>query len=585
MVERWSLAPYLNFRLAGIAYDGLAALGFERTTAHIARIAELEEWLAAQREELSTVLFAAIPQASDAATRNALLKLKRAIAGDNPFTDTTGILHTTGLFDAAILDRLTEWQLRVERYRAALATGDALLDDELRQKRHLLRDLLRDPDYTKGILASSAELYAGLQRYIATERISKNERRAEHALLMYLSRMTVKPSPYATFTTTNLGQYQPDVAETLRWTVESMEKRSYIRFNVNAALIMADAISRAAHIRPHLVPRHNPSIRVEGDSLRYYRSMTQHRVFVMRAGMLRTIKNTAHIRLALDILRDMPGARLTEWVAAIARQDPAIGHNAATFADRLIEVGLVNIVPPLSSSDTADILPDLLAALPDSVETAPLREIIAELAADVVRYAAADAEGRRRVQADAQARIATFHRVLGVEPAFAYPHMGFFLEDSSSGLRDVTLGEGFVASAGAGLQAIQRMRINSSPVAALSAMLTDAFVADYGIGGQCEDLLGFFDRYSKTMERRLTTLADPLNIDLLVQQSQRPQVVAAHRAHHAYLAYFRQKWAGQQADEPAARVMTVDPAEIAEIEHSAAITGQPHARRWRRSCK
>jgi hypothetical protein len=546
---RWEVAPYINLRLAGMSYDNLTAFNFERSIKLANQILELEKWFNHTADQVNEQLYKVIPTLTSNAERNTLIRIKRAIYNRNNFKDNPGLLTE---LEPKLQNALIEWNSHFNCYNELKCEAEQTLAEELEKARTLLRQQATDPDLQKGILASSEVLFEALQRYLKAEQITNRERRAEHTLLLYLTRMITKPSPYATFTTSSIGRFVPE--NSFDWELSDLQKRSFVSFNISAAAIMMEALSRSVFVRPHLPVRVNSAARLNGHKIEFYQAQLRAITpFVMRKGGLRRLEAKPMILAILDFARqgqDTEGMTYNRLIEQLAIRQPTLDQRKLTeFIEKLLNAGLLEICPQLPSDNPNQILATLrtvLESVPPVPEIINALNCIQHLEELRFAYEQGDVFQRQNALRQANREIELFHEYLQAENVFEYPKMGLFLEDCTSNFEKLEMGQELVKYFAADLQTLHQLAICTSPTGLYYTALEKYFVTQYGTGGTCQDVLGFLESYSQWMKEQTAALQNPMDYDALALRLDTPEINQALAVRARLDDFFSQKYAQWQ---------------------------------------
>lgn len=514
----WEPGRRFLLRVAGLPLETVRGLRCVRTSAWADELLDREERLTADGNSLSDRLHALLGPAdaegSDA--RRALLALRRQIFNNRlPAAPEAAVRLVTGL-DAAAGGRVDAWLTARTRYEEMLSHGTGLLADELHRARGELREALSRERLRLGLLLASPTLDSRLDGYLAdtSAEPGKRMRKIERSALTYLYRTACKTSPFSTLTavaTGTFGDPAPDPGPgSLRiegnWT-------SHVRLNVVALGRLADLILADPVRRQDLPVALSPGWDRDEDRIRYVRQWVtagddgaavtfdavRDRLFYLRSS------DTLDRLLAFFSTHD--GLRHRDLVDML-RSGQDAGQDAGKdacerYAAALVQLGMVQ-VPGLRtdvhSPDPLDSFQQALRGL-----GAPWADTVAAAlggpAACLAAYPAAGLDERRQLLRTLRAQLLSIQRDLGAEDP-ALPQTLVY-EDVSAG-EDLRGGPGPLAGAtGQDLRRVEGILPMFDITLPQRITLHGFFLARYGRGGRCDDLLGlvhdfhedFFDQY------------------------------------------------------------------------------------------
>lgn len=198
-----SSAPAI-VRIAGMPAEVMAPFSSPACIEAVLALARLEEELARVRTRLVERLHAVIPAAAPEA-RRVLLTAKRDCFNGRGLSPRRRSRDWPLVEEAAPVEARSLGELE-ERLAAGLREFERAFDDEReRERRHLL-GLLGDDNLSRGLALASPPLLEGARRLdkpVAS--YGRKERGAEQSLLRYVSRTSLKLSPFSTLTRLGLG--------------------------------------------------------------------------------------------------------------------------------------------------------------------------------------------------------------------------------------------------------------------------------------------------------------------------------------------------------------------------------------------
>ncbi|WP_374985321.1 lantibiotic dehydratase [Streptomyces fradiae] len=487
-----------------------------------------------------------------ATARRALLALRRQVFNNRLPADPEAAVRLVSGLDAEAGGHTARWL----RDRAALeelrAGGADLLARELGGSRRALREVLADDRLRLGLLLASPALDGRLDTYLrdTSPRPGNRLRKIERAALTYVYRTACKTSPFSTLTGIGLGTFDgtpadsatpdattPDSATpdgtTNARTADARRGAaalgigdvwvSRVRLNVVVLARLTELILADPALRRDLPVVLSPGWARDADRVRYVRHLTtagddsaavtfdavRDRLFFLRGSG------------TLDRLLEWLGGRevpvrhrdLVDWLRA---EHGAVPEDCERYASALLDLGLVQVPSLRTDVHSRDPLRSYQEAL-RSVG-APWADRLAGLldgpAGLLDRYPGAGVAERRALLADLRARLLDAQRELGAaEPALPQTLV----------YEDVSAGEGLVCGSGVlggetgrALRAVEGVLPLFDLTLPQRITLLGFFVARYGRGGRCDDLLGlvhdfhedFFDQYVSFTSKRAPFDAD-----------------------------------------------------------------------------
>ncbi|MFE1577102.1 lantibiotic dehydratase [Streptomyces fradiae] len=489
-----------------------------------------------------------------AAARRALLALRRQVFNNRLPADPEAAVRLVGGLDAEAGEDTARWL----RDRAALeelrADGAELLARELVGSRRALREVLADDRLRLGLLLASPALDGRLDTYLrdTSPRPGNRLRKIERAALTYVYRTACKTSPFSTLTGIGLGTFDgtpadgptpgdptsdgptsgsatPDGAPAADVRRDAAALRvgdawvSRVRLNVVVLARLTELILADPALRRDLPVVLSPGWARDADRVRYVRHLTTAGddsaavTFDAVRDRLFFLRGSGTLDRLLEWLGGQEGPvrhrDLVDWLRA---EHGAVPEDCERYASALLDLGLVQ-VPSLRTDVHSR---DPLRSYQDALRSvgAPWADRLAGLldgpAGLLDAYAGAGVAERRALLADLRARLLDAQRELGAaEPALPQTLV----------YEDVSAGEGLVCGSGVldgetgrALRAVEGVLPLSDLTLPQRITLLGFFVARYGRGGRCDDLLGlvhdfhedFFDQYVSFTSKRAPFDAD-----------------------------------------------------------------------------
>ena len=323
-------------RVAGLSLDLLRQLRFQETMQIVDEALLLERWLSAEAEPFSEALYPLIGAVEDKALRRRLVALRRAIFQIEPPRRADLGEDVWAALPAALAERLRRWLARIERRQTLLGSGGGALEREWTIKRQALLDLARDRSFQQGLMLASKELYGELRAWLRADPATvRSNRKLEVGLLLYLTRMAAKTSPYTTFTSTVAGQWTASGAP-FAYDGQGWSRRSSVELNRRVINQIADALTRWPEVRSRLTLRINSSLYSDPQSL--------HFLTWRRGEVVVKLPRTTTLQQVITAIQRDPAPSYRRVVQDLTTLD---GQNReaeiAAFVDQLLDLGLLDL--------------------------------------------------------------------------------------------------------------------------------------------------------------------------------------------------------------------------------------------------
>ncbi|MFD8204814.1 lantibiotic dehydratase [Streptomyces sp. NPDC059695] len=531
----WEVGRRFLLRAAGLPVETAHGLRCPRTRAWADTVLAHEERLAdgggALSEELHALVEAADAVGDDA--RRALLSLRRQIFNNRlPADPAAAVRLVTGL-DGTAGAHVSAWLEDRVAYGDLLGAGAALLAEDLRTARAVLRTALASEPLRRGLLLASPVLDSRLDAYLGDTRAepSGRMRKIERSALAYLYRTACKTSPFSTLTPVATGIFDGGPGEgtaprpglRAAWRVGEPEAwTSHVRLNVVALgrlteLILADPVRRQ-----DLPVVLSPGWGRDEDRIRYVRQWVTSGdddasvTFDSVRDRLFYLRGSGTLERLLAFLDERAGLRHRELVAWLGTEHGAGPAECERYAAALLQLGMVQVPSLRTEVHSPDPLRSFQRSLRDLA--APWADALADAldgpAACLAAYPAAGLAERRALLRTLREQLLDVQRQLGAEEP-TLPRTLLY-EDVSAG-SDLGCGAGPLAGAtGQALRAVEGVLPMFDLTLPHRITLHGFFLARFGRGGRCDDLLGlvhdfhedFFDQYVSFAAKRTAFDAD-----------------------------------------------------------------------------
>lgn len=545
------IRPAFMVRVAGLPVESVQELRCPQSRRWADEVLDESAQLRLLAEKAGDQLHDLIGGSDDEPLRRALLKLRRDIFNNRlPATDSADrVLDRVHSLDPAAASTLADWLTGRRALDGRLGAGAGLLAAETGRSREALRALAGHERLRRGLLLASPALDAQLDAYrkqplSAGARPDKKQRKIERSLLSYVYRTACKTSPFSTFTGVALGSLGGSAG--LRLRVEE-EWRTQARLNVVALGRLADAVIADPARRADLPVAPASGWGRDDDRVRYVRrwvtagdddtavtfdAVKDRLFFLRRSGTLDRLLTLFEERSG-TVLRY---GDLVEW---LARDQGAAREECEQYLGALLDVGMVQV--PCLRTEVHDT--DPLRAFQGALRGLErpwadrLADRLEEPARCVERFADASADERRALLDALRAGLrAVQEEELGADRA-KVPQTLLY-EDAAAGggtePDDAGPGPGPGPGPAKASRTVQLdpdawQELAARPLAAVERVLPafdltlpqritfeGFFLARYGRGGRCDDLLklvhdfheDFFDQYMTFTATRTAYDAD-----------------------------------------------------------------------------
>lgn len=515
----WEVGRRFLLRAAGLPVEAVHGLRCPRTRAWADEVLAREERLGVGGPALSEALHALV-EAADAVgadARRGLLALRRQIFNNRlPVDPGAAVRLVTGL-DESVGARVSAWLNDRVAFGELLAKGPALIDEELDAARGELRAALAREPLRRGLLLASPVLDGRLDAYLGDTRpdAGRRMRKIERSALTYLYRTTYKTSPFSTFTPVATGVFDAEAVEGADLRIGE-EWTGHVRLNVVALGRLAELILGDPVRRQDLPVALSPGWGRDEDRIRYVRQWVTSGdddasvTFDSVRDRLFYLRGSGTLERLLAFLDGRTGLRhrdLVEWLGAEHGADPA---ECERYAAALLQLGMVQV--PCLRTDVH--CPDPLRSFQRALRelAAPWADSVADAldgpAACLAAYPTSGLAGRRTLLRTLREQLLDIQRDLGAEEP-TLPRTLLY-EDVSAG-DDLACGEELWAGAtGQALRAVEGVLPMFDLTLPHRITLHGFFLARFGRGGRCDDLLGlvhdfhedFFDQYVSFAAKR-----------------------------------------------------------------------------------
>ncbi|WP_406190386.1 lantibiotic dehydratase family protein [Streptomyces griseus] len=593
--------PAFMLRVAGLPVDDVQTLRCPESRRWADEVLDTTEQLALLAEKVADQLHGLIGGSDDEPLRRVLLKLRRDVF-NNRLPDPVAAEHALArvrALDPAAARALADWLTGRRALDERRSAGAGLLAAETGRSRTELARIAGHDRLRKGLLLASPTLDAQLDGYRrktdrdAGARPDRKQRKIERSLLSYVYRTACKTSPFSTFTGVAPGVFGG--SDGLRVRVGE-EWRTQVRLNVVALGRLADAVIADPVRRADLPLALASGWGRDDDRVRYVRrwvttgdedaavtfdAVKDRLFFLRRSGTLERL---------LGLFEERGTLRYGELTAWLEQDRGAAREECEQYLGALLDVGMVQV--PCLRTEVHDT--DPLRAFQDALRGLDrpwadrLADRLKEPADRAARFADAGPDERRALLESVRAGLrAVQEEELGAERA-KVPQTLLY-EDAaagspgSSGSSDPSESaapSGLPQAAGSGvvLDPDAWRELAAGPLAAVERVLPafdltlpqritfqGFFLARYGHGGRCDDLLklvhdfheDFFDQYMTFSAGRTPYDADGAYVPE-VNWLGLAKLRALDTARRTFTDRMAALWRTAEAAEPGAAEVRVD---------------------------
>jgi len=563
------LGRYFAVRVGGLPYDTVERLRCDRAAGHAGEILDLEARLAAAAAPLGDLLHDLIGANDDGGSRRRLLALRRQIFQGRLPADPGAALAAVHAAAPEAAGPVRDWLADRRHLADRLRDLDALLDTELAVTRAELWRLCDDPRLRAGIQIASPALDEQLRAGAAGP--AKKLRRAERSVLSYLYRTACKTSPFSWFTGIGVGEFT-DGAEDA-WRVPPIW-RGNVRLNVVVLTRIVDAVCADLGRRGDLPMVLSPGLRQDPERVRYVRrwittgddsapvsfdAIQDGLFYLRRSGLLDGLTGLLQGGGAWRC------ADLTAWLRQQTRADP---QRCDEYVSILLRLGVLQI-----DGFAVDVhTPDPLRQLRDFLTTLHrpwAGELALRLATPIALVEAFRDGGlpeRRTAMHALQEALRDIQHGLGAA-SVSLPQTLLYEDCRIDG--DLSMPAGSWRRLAEGdLAAVEAVLPAFDLTLPHRVMFHGFFLARYGTGGRCDDLLRLVEDFHEDLyDQYLISTADirPFAEDGSYRPEEnwlgRPELSRLDRVRQDVAAYLH---AATQA-APGAAELRLDPATLHEI--------------------
>ncbi|MGW7573374.1 lantibiotic dehydratase [Streptomyces sp. NPDC054765] len=344
MTEDFSTPDAFGVRIGGLPASTLDDMRAPELWRQAGSVRDGERQLDLQASVLSDRLYEQIGRGGSA--KPLLVALRRAIHNRRPLAERHWNDGIRALLPQAVVDEVDAWARLRAGHQEAVARLDDLIGHHLATQHVLLRKAASDPGFQHGLVLSSPVLLAEVRKWLASPDERAPERSLALRLAKYLARVSMKTSPFSTFTASGLGTWRGGAGDRAS---TGPRVRSVAELNVWVVQQVVRELGRHRELSGRRRLRLNPSA-----------VLTDGRWEFLGAGAeepLRGLPGTAAVRECVEVVREGRPTReeAARIVADRTGNDPA---TATAYLARLEDLGLLEAERPFADQ-TLDHVADL----------------------------------------------------------------------------------------------------------------------------------------------------------------------------------------------------------------------------------
>ncbi|MGG1243829.1 lantibiotic dehydratase [Bacillus cabrialesii] len=205
------VAPFVMLRAAGGSIDSLACVDVQQTSENIEKILNLETEIEGMKESLSGIFFHLISCLNDDETNflRFLLKVKRDIYNSRPFQiedqNRSELQKRLTVSDYKLFKR---WYMAVHDRQRYMEDTKLLFEKEVEEAGQRLANEMENKDWQKGLALANPKYLSAYNKHKA--KLWRPHKQYARTSMSYLGRITMKTSPFSTFTKIGLTSFSAD---------------------------------------------------------------------------------------------------------------------------------------------------------------------------------------------------------------------------------------------------------------------------------------------------------------------------------------------------------------------------------------
>lgn len=575
----WLLGRKFMLRVAALPAGAMGRLRSPRSVAWADRLLDAEARSADLGRRLSDLLGELIGGNEDDKARRALLALRRNVFNNKLPADREAALRLAEaaggeVVAGALIAWVRERGLLTELYEA----GEAVVQEELEAARLGLRDLTGDVRFRSGLLLASPTLDAVVDAYhrVPGAPKGKTDRRVERSLLEYVYRTAGKTSPFSTLTGVALGEFTDPYAPAPATAEVDEVWPTFPRLNVAVLSRLADRIVAEPALREHLAVELAAGLTSGAGRVRYIRRTITRGTdkatvaFDFARDSVYFLRNSEVLAAVLAMFEERRSWTVRELSDRLGAAFEGTEDERTRYLQALLGLGLLQV--PALQLDVHE--PDPVRAFAAGLRelgtdwSGALADRLTALAEEIDRYAAADLAERRALLGRLREGFGEVLDSLGTSEA-ALPKTLLYEDARAAGPTLPWDGTQWSEAVGGPLRAVSEILPAFDDALGHRLTLKGFFLARYGAGGRCDDVLtmiqdfheDIYDQY-RTAASRVPVFDEKGELQPRVNWLHRPELLAVDRARALFVAGMRKAW---QEQPPGGADIDLDPELLAAV--------------------
>ncbi len=525
------LSPHILVRKAALPYALLAEQRPQQSREAIRRWLALSEQAGLLAAELADFLYDFIPTVTDDQGRHQLMSLRRTLKKQkNPLKLLTD--DCLRLLPLTQLEQLSQLADHWQWLQQARAQAEQALQQDMQQRlRPALRASLADADFVHALAINNPRLYQKALKPQEWADGKTGSSKTERSLFSYMARAAAKTSPLSTFMANLSAGFQPDAASSL----ELDQLETHIHPEINRGVIARICRFCQQDLRwfRQIRLQKNPSLQWQHSAVSLLANV--HIELLGRPWRQQQPLQARRPGWLAELLQQLPDQ--FDWTALAALLAARPGVDPQAQITQLLDLDIVTPVT-LWHGQEQQPLPCLLAELRQhgtEAATALISEL-EQLQGLEQQFASADGPVLAQLCQQIDRLIDQIYLRIGAR--FVEPYQSNFSETVWQQGARIRFGKGLYRLAEQmGRSVADRIRLDPA-----YAVLQQAFIEQFGAGGQCDDVLAFLQRQQPQFRQRLqacqqdpqqysqaavgiTLYGQLLCQDLSELESQQPQLV------------------------------------------------------------
>ncbi|MGP4060417.1 lantibiotic dehydratase [Halobacillus sp. H74] len=506
------------FRIGGLPFDTMELFKHRETVKVIRNMLNIDDRLTSLKGSIDSVLFDEIKSAENDDIRRKLINIKREIKKGKVHKQIDYAINELDYNNRLLLEEFVDL---LNKRKIHTEQVEGIFNRELTTIREHLQNVSNDEEFLKGVLLSSESLFSKIYSYVSTPINEQNKklRKVEKNLMMYLSRVTAKTSPFSTFTPVSFGRFDRD--KNVCSVDERKEKRSLIRINYIMVLYLQSIAEKHLEIKKDLPILINKNIRFKNNKLTVFRSKLlmngeNPKTLFCQESFVKIEMNRI-IETVVNILDGSSQVTYSRLIIQLKEVYPSLEkEKIEKFVNKLIDYQLIECKLDVPDN-SEDILRDFIAELNRYCTSDVAKTIVMNLKdmeECVNTYGGVSAWERKLILSKIQDLFEESCRMLSGEVKKITPII--FEDTSYQGDFNLKTSDWWETKKNLGV--LQRIVSLFSVNLPYSITFKEFFVRKYGVNGRSEDVLGTLDEYGKFFKDTFDDEANeynPYNLELM----------------------------------------------------------------------